>query len=69
MILVLDLLLIIIYVITFIRSFFPPEKTRKILAKRKGSTFVGKKIFNGCTFTIMEFVCNWMYNIGISYLN
>lgn len=35
------LLLIIIYVITFIRSFFPPEKTRKILAKSKGSTFVG----------------------------
>ncbi|MDD3225252.1 MAG: permease [Clostridium sp.] len=35
------LLLIIIYAITFIRSFFPPEKTRKILAKTKGSTFVG----------------------------
>jgi len=35
------LLLIIIYIITFIRSFFPPEKTRKILAKSKGSTFVG----------------------------
>ncbi|MCH5138746.1 permease [Clostridiaceae bacterium UIB06] len=35
------LLMIIIYVITFIRSFFPPEKTRKILAKSKGSTFVG----------------------------
>ncbi|WP_297418274.1 permease [Clostridium sp.] len=35
------LLLIIIYAITFIRSFFPPEKTRKILAKNKGSTFVG----------------------------
>ena len=35
------LLLIIIYVITFIRSFFPPEKTRKILAKNKGSTFIG----------------------------
>lgn len=35
------LLLIIIYVITFIRSFFPPEKTRKILAKSKGGTFVG----------------------------
>jgi len=35
------LLLIIIYVITFIRSFFPPEKTRKILAKSKGSTFIG----------------------------
>lgn len=35
------LLLIIIYVITFIRSFFPPEKTRKILAKSKGTTFIG----------------------------
>jgi uncharacterized membrane protein YraQ (UPF0718 family) len=35
------LLLVIIYVITFIRSFFPPEKTRKILAKSKGSTFIG----------------------------
>ena len=35
------LLLIIIYVITFIRSFFPPEKTRKILARSKGSTFIG----------------------------
>lgn len=35
------LLLIIIYTITFIRSFFPPEKTRKILAKSKGSTFIG----------------------------
>lgn len=35
------LLMIIIYVITFIRSFFPPEKTRNILAKSKGSTFIG----------------------------
>ncbi|MDF2883714.1 MAG: rane protein [Clostridiaceae bacterium] len=35
------LLLIIIYAITFIRSFFPPEKTRKILAKNKGSVFIG----------------------------
>lgn len=35
------LLLIIIYAITFIRSFFPPEKTRKILAEKKGSTFIG----------------------------
>lgn len=35
------LLIIIIYAITFIRSFFPPEKTRKILAKSKGSTFIG----------------------------
>ncbi|WP_279145759.1 permease [Clostridium tyrobutyricum] len=38
---ILILLLIIIYVITFIRSFFPPEKTRKILARSKGSTFIG----------------------------
>lgn len=35
------LLLMIIYAITFIRSFFPPEKTRKILAKNKGSKFIG----------------------------
>lgn len=35
------LLLIIIYTITFIRSFFPPEKTRKILAQKKGNTFIG----------------------------
>lgn len=35
------LLIIIIYAITFIRSFFPPEKTRKILAKSKGGTFIG----------------------------
>lgn len=35
------LLVLIIYVITFIRSFFTPEKTRKILAKNKGKTFVG----------------------------
>lgn len=35
------LLVIIIYAITFIRSFFPPEKTRKILAQNKGKTFIG----------------------------
>lgn len=35
------LLLIIIYAITFVRSFFSPEKTRKILSRSKGSTFVG----------------------------
>lgn len=35
------LLLIIIYAITFIRSFFSPEKTREILAKNKGNTFIG----------------------------
>jgi len=33
------LLAIIIYAITFIRSFFPPEKTRKILASKKRHTF------------------------------
>jgi uncharacterized membrane protein YraQ (UPF0718 family) len=35
------LLFLIIYAITFIRSFFPPEKTKKILAKNNGSTFLG----------------------------
>jgi len=35
------LLIIIIYAVTFIRSFFPPEKTREILARHKGSMFVG----------------------------
>lgn len=35
------LLLGIIYVITFIRSFFPPEKTREILSRKKGNTFLG----------------------------
>jgi len=35
------LLTVIIYGITFIRGFFPPEKTRAILSKRKGGTFIG----------------------------
>lgn len=35
------LLLVIIYVITFIRSFFSPEKTRNLLAARKGNIFIG----------------------------
>lgn len=35
------LLVLIIYAITFIRSFFPPEKTRRILAKNNGKTFIG----------------------------
>ena len=35
------LLSLIIMAITYIRSYFPPEKTRTILAKRKGGTFVG----------------------------
>ena len=35
------LLLVIIYLITFIRSFFPPEKTRALLAKKKGNTLIG----------------------------
>jgi uncharacterized protein len=35
------LLAVIIYGITYIRSYFPPEKTRALLAKRKGSTFIG----------------------------
>lgn len=35
------LLLVIVYAVTFIRSFFSPEKTRAWLAERKGSTFIG----------------------------
>lgn len=35
------LLLAIIYVITFIRGFFPPEKTRHYLSKNKRSNFFG----------------------------
>lgn len=35
------LLLVIVYAVTFIRSFFTPEKTRAWLAKQKGSTFIG----------------------------
>ncbi len=35
------LLVAIIFAITFIRSFFSPEKTRAWLAERKGSTIVG----------------------------
>jgi len=35
------LLLVIIFIITYIRTFFPPEKTRKILAKNKGNVFIG----------------------------
>jgi uncharacterized protein len=35
------LLFAIIYIITFLRSFFPPEKTREILSRKKGNTFVG----------------------------
>ena len=35
------LLTVIIIVITYIRSYFPPERTRAILAKRKGGTFIG----------------------------
>jgi uncharacterized membrane protein YraQ (UPF0718 family) len=35
------LLSLIIMAITYIRSYFPPEKTRAILAKRKGGTFIG----------------------------
>ena len=38
---ILILLLVIIYVITFIRSYFPPERTKKILSKNKGNTFLG----------------------------
>ncbi len=35
------LLAIIIMAITYIRSYFPPERTRAILAKKKGGTFIG----------------------------
>jgi len=35
------LLVVIIFAITFIRSYFSPEKTRAWLAERKGSTVVG----------------------------
>lgn len=35
------LLSLIIFAITYIRSYFPPEKTRAILSKRKGGTFIG----------------------------
>ena len=34
---ILILLMIIIYAITFIRSYFPPEKTKKILSHTKGN--------------------------------
>jgi len=35
------LLSVIIMAITYVRSYFPPERTRAILAKRKGGTFIG----------------------------
>jgi uncharacterized protein len=35
------LLAVIIIIITYIRSYFPPERTKAILAKHKGSTFIG----------------------------
>ncbi|WP_319540868.1 permease [uncultured Methanospirillum sp.] len=35
------LLLVIVFVVTFLRSFFSPEKTKAWLAERKGSTFIG----------------------------
>lgn len=35
------LLVVIIYIITFIRSYFPPERTRKILSNNKGNKLVG----------------------------
>ena len=38
---ILILLRIIIYAITFIRSYFPPEKTKKILSHTKGNQVVG----------------------------
>jgi uncharacterized protein len=41
------LLFIIICVITFIRSFFPPERTRKILSAKKGRTFIAHFLAGG----------------------
>ncbi|WP_196607218.1 permease [Pectinatus frisingensis] len=38
---ILILLLLIIYIITFIRSYFPPERTRKILSNNKGNRLIG----------------------------
>lgn len=38
---ILILLMIIIYAITFIRSYFPPEKIKKILSHTKGNQVVG----------------------------
>lgn len=35
------LLTLIIMAITYVRSYFPPEKTRAILAKHQGRTFIG----------------------------
>lgn len=35
------LLLVIVFFVTFLRSFFSPEKTKAWLAERKGSTFIG----------------------------
>lgn len=35
------LLLVIVFAVTFLRSFVSPEKTRQWLAQRKGSTFIG----------------------------
>ncbi len=35
------LLAVIIFAITYIRSYFPPERTKALLAKRKGSTYIG----------------------------
>lgn len=35
------LLAFIIMAITYVRSYFPPERTRAILAKRKGGTLIG----------------------------
>jgi uncharacterized protein len=35
------LLAVIIFAITYIRSYFPPERTKALLAKHKGGTFIG----------------------------
>ncbi len=38
---ILILLTLIIFAITYVRSYFPPERTRRLLAARKGRTLVG----------------------------
>lgn len=41
------LLFFIIYAISFIRSFFPPERTRKILSARKGNALIAHLLAGG----------------------
>jgi uncharacterized protein len=48
------LLFIIIFAITFIRSFFPPERTRKILSAKKRHTFTAH-LLAGCLGIVTPF--------------